>query len=47
MSNRIDSYFKCEHYNLIPVWYISANIYIFWCQDCDIFILKDYLGLQE
>ena len=44
MSDRIPDFF-CEHFNLIPVWYISANIYIFWCQDCDTFILRDYLQL--
>ena len=44
MSDRIPNYF-CDHYNLVPIWYITANIYIFWCQDCDIFILRDFTQL--
>ena len=45
MPNRIPDNF-CDHWNLIPAWYINANIYIFWCQDCDTFILKDFTRLK-
>jgi hypothetical protein len=45
MTNRINNWTECDHFNLIPIWFISANMYIFWCQDCDIFLLRDYLEL--
>jgi hypothetical protein len=48
MQDRIDKkYYFCDHYNIIPVWYIEANMYIFWCKDCNTFILRDFLELRE
>ena len=39
MKNRIPKY-NCPHYNITPIWYINGQMYIFWCRDCDTFILK-------
>ena len=45
MSNRVPDKF-CEHYNLIPIWFITGTIYIFLCKDCGIFILRDFNNIN-
>jgi len=48
MQNRMPNYYHfCDHFNLVPVWYITVNVYIFWCKDCDTFILRDFNNLGE
>jgi hypothetical protein len=38
---------QCIHNNWIPAYFVSANIYIFWCSDCQTFILRDFNNLKE
>ncbi len=43
MYNRLNETIEnCDHFNFIPAWFVTSNIYIFWCPDCKTFILKDF-----
>jgi hypothetical protein len=46
MTNRISKWLKCDHFNWTPCIYISADIYIFYCADCNTLIMRDYKKLN-
>jgi len=42
MKNRINViYYYCSHFDIKPIWYINSNTYIFYCEECNSFILKE------
>ena len=42
MSTRIPQWARCDHMNLVPIWFVSSILYIFLCKDCGQFILRDF-----